>query len=88
MSLAREEGRGGDVMELDSKSEHEVYRIIDRKDGTEVGVYSRAYHNEYDFGSAAEARNANVHGIYKDRKAYAIAKYRVIYELIEPDVDA
>jgi hypothetical protein len=63
-----------------------VYRIIDRGTGKAVGSYSRAYHDEYDFESASSARNANCHGMFEDKEKYAIAKYRVIYELIEPDV--
>lgn len=63
-----------------------VYRIIDRATGEPVGSYSRAYCDEYDFSSSDEARSANCHGIFKDRDKYAIAKYRVTYELIEADV--
>jgi hypothetical protein len=65
-----------------------VYRIIDRDTGAAVGSYSRAYCDEYDFESAGRARTANVHGMFKDKRKYAIAQYRVIYELIDPDVDA
>jgi hypothetical protein len=42
---------------------------------------------EYDFHSASEARTANCHGVFEDKSKYAIAKYRVTYELIESDVD-
>lgn len=63
-----------------------VYRIINRATGTAQGVYSRAYRDEYDFASPEEARSANVHGVYADKAQYAIAKYRVVYELIDPDV--
>lgn len=63
-----------------------VYRILDRKTNTVQGVYSRAYHDEYDFGSPEAARMANVHDIYQDRARYKIAKYRVTYELLEDDV--
>ena len=68
------------------KKPEEVYRIIDRTTGEAVGSYSRAYCDEYDFYSAHDARTANCHGIFDDRKRYAIAKYRVTYELIDPDV--
>ena len=61
-----------------------VYRIIDRESGEAQGSYSRAYCDEYDFPTVFDARNANVHGIFLDEK-YAIAKYRVTYELLEPD---
>jgi hypothetical protein len=63
-----------------------IYRIIDRSTGEAQGSYSRAYCDEYDFTSAEGARSANVHGIYEDNNKYRIAKYRVIYELIEDDV--
>ena len=62
-----------------------VFRIIDRKTEEHQGVYSRAYHDEYDFNSAEEARNSNCHGIYQDKGKYKISKYRVVYELIEDD---
>jgi hypothetical protein len=65
-----------------------VFRIHDRKTGAVQSAYSRAYHDERDFDSVSSARNANVHGIYKDRREYRVAKYRVIYELIEDDCDA
>jgi hypothetical protein len=63
-----------------------VFRIIDKQTGDAVGSYSRAYCDEYDFKSPNEARNANCHGMFKDKEAYKIAKYRVTYELIEDDV--
>jgi len=63
-----------------------VYRIIDRDSGSPVGSYSRAYCDEYDFRSASEAREANVHGEFRDKKKYAIAKYRVAYTLLDDDV--
>ena len=65
-----------------------VFRIIDRVTGEAVGSYSRAYCDEYDFGSAESARTANCHGKFEDKRKYAIAKYRVIYELIDEDVDS
>lgn len=63
-----------------------VYRIID-EDGYLTGSYSRAYCHEYDFNSIEEARNANCHGIFKNKEKYKIAKYKVIYELIEESCD-
>ena len=59
-----------------------VYRIIDRATGEAVGSYSRACRDEYDFHSEEAARNANVHGMFKDENKYRIEKYRVTYELI------
>lgn len=64
-----------------------VFRIIDRESGEAVGSYSRAYCDEYDFHSPNEARNANCHGIFRDRKKYRIAKYKVTYTLIEDEAD-
>lgn len=65
---------------------YEVYRIINRQSGEAVGSYSRACCDEYNFRSAESARSANCHGEFEDKGKYAIAKYRVIYELIDPDV--
>ena len=68
-----------------------VYRIVQRGDkgwgcaGHHIGSYSRAYCDEYDFDSVFEARHANCHGEFKDEDKYAIAKYRVTYELLDPD---
>lgn len=64
-----------------------VYRIIDRKTGKAVGSYSRACCDEYDFESIEWARSANVHGMFEDKGKYAIAKYRVVYELLDGDAD-
>ena len=74
-------------MKPKEKKPETVFRIIDREGGYPVGSYSRSCHDEYDFGSAREARNANCHGMFQDKDKYAIAKYRVTYELIHPDVD-
>jgi len=62
-----------------------VYRIIQRSNGEVVGSYSRAYCDEYDFRSVDEARKANCHGMFEDTDKYAIAKYRVTYELLESE---
>ncbi len=64
-----------------------IYRIINRDSGSAVGSYSRSCHDEFDFRTPEEARNANCHGTFKDGEKYAIAKYRVAYELIDPDCD-
>lgn len=69
------------------KNQHEVYRIISKDTNKPEGVYSRAYHDEYDFESIKSARSANCHGIYKDKNKYKIAKYKVTYELIDDDCD-
>lgn len=60
-----------------------IYRIIDLKTGEAVGSYSRAYHDEFDFNTAEEARTANVHGMFEDPLKYRIAKVRVTYEEVE-----
>ena len=69
------------------KKPQTVYRIVDRKTGTHIGSYSRAYCDEFDFTSTQEARNANVHNLFKDKDKYAIAEYLVRYELINSDCD-
>ena len=72
---------------MDIKEDCEVYRILDRTYNNVIGSYSRAYHDEFNFRTVEEARNANVHGMFKDKKKYKINKYKVIFELIEDDVD-
>lgn len=74
-------------MKPNEKKSEKVFRIIDRTSGKSVGSYSRAYCDEYDFSSPEEARDANCHDIFKDKGKYAIAEYRVTYELVNPDVD-
>lgn len=64
-----------------------VFRIIDKEHQVVIGSYSRAYHDEYDFESAESARHANCHDMFENKKKYAIAKYRVTYELLDSDVD-
>jgi hypothetical protein len=74
-------------MKPKEKKPDTVFRIISSETGEAVGSYSRAYCDEYDFNSVEEARSANVHGAFEDKEKYKIAKYRVIYELIEDNVD-
>ncbi len=74
-------------MKPKEKKPEEVFRIIDRSTGEAVGSYSRAYSDEFDFSSCEDARGANCHGMFQDTGKYAIAKYRVTYELVDPDVD-
>lgn len=69
------------------KKPETVFRIIDRDTGEAQGSYSRAYCDEYDFRSKESARTANCHGIFEDKIKFAIAKYKVTYELISDDVD-
>ena len=61
----------------------EVFMILSKETGEPIGVYSRAYHDEYEFSSKEAALNANCHGIHKDESKYEIAKYKVTYERIE-----
>ncbi len=72
---------------MKSKGNRTIFRIIDRKTQKAVPSYSRAYHDEYDFGSVSNAREANCHGMFKDKKKYAIAEYAVTETLVNPDAD-
>ncbi len=74
-------------MKPKEKKPETVFRIIDKSNGNAEGSYSRAYHNEYDFNSVSIARNANCHGMFKDKEKYKIAKYKVTYTLIEDDCE-
>jgi hypothetical protein len=64
-----------------------VYRIITRSTGEAVEAYSRGDDNGYGFSSPEKARDANVHGVFQDKEKYQINKYRVVYQLIQYDVD-
>ena len=64
-----------------------VFRIIDKQTGDAVGSYSRAYCDEYDFISANQARTANCNGMFENKEKYKIAKYKVVYELIDDDCE-
>jgi len=64
-----------------------VFRIIDNDTGEAVGSYSRACCDEYDFRSVGQARNANAHGMFRDRSRYSVAKYRVVYILVDDNCD-
>jgi hypothetical protein len=65
------------------KKPETVYRIISKETGEPVSSYSRAYCDEFDFRSVREARSANCHNMFEDEEKYEIAKYRVVYELVE-----
>ena len=65
----------------------EIFKIINRVNGTLEGAYSRAYHTEYEFDSVNEARASNVNDVYQNRARYKIQKWKVTYELIDDDVD-
>ena len=70
-----------------NNKDKEVYRIIDKENGSHQGVYDRSYNNSYDFDSPCSARSANCHGIYKDWDKYKINKYKVTFTLIEEDCE-
>lgn len=74
-------------MKPKEKKPEVVFRIIQRATGEAQGSYSRACCDEYDFSSSEEARNANCHGIYRNKRRYKIAKYLVTYTLLDDDVD-
>ncbi len=74
-------------MKPKEKKPETVFRIIDKATGEAVGSYSRACCDEYDFNSVDEAKNANCHGIFRNRQKYRIAKYCVSYKLIEEDCE-
>jgi hypothetical protein len=74
-------------MKPKEKKPETVFRLIDRQSGNAIGSYSRACCDEFDFTSIDEARNANVHGMFKNVNKYKVAKYKVTYELIQDDVD-
>ncbi len=59
------------------------YRIINLESGKVEGVYTRAYHDVYDFHSPEDARNSNCHGTYLNEEKYRIAKFRITEEEIE-----
>ncbi len=84
--MDRKSSEKGKPMKPKENKPQIVFRIIDQKTGEAVGSYSRAYCDEYDFKSVQEARSANVHGMFKNREKYRIAKYRVTYELIEDNL--
>lgn len=74
-------------MKLKKVIKKKVYMIVNRHLGGICGAYSRAYHDVYEFNSPGEARNSNVHGIYKDKKEFDIAEYEVTYKLLNPNKD-
>ena len=72
-------------MKPQEKKPEIVFRVIDRETGFPVS--SRACWDQFDFDSVERARTASTYGTFTDRARYAGAKYRVIYELLDPDVD-
>lgn len=64
----------------------EIYRIVHRETDEEVGVYMPpTARDEYNFSSISAARHSNCHGIYKDKVAYKIRKYKLV--LVDDDCD-
>ncbi len=74
-------------MKTKEKKPERVFRIINNETNEATGSYSRAYCDEYDFRSIKSARNANCHGMFKDKTKYRIAEYEVIYKLINNSCD-
>jgi len=72
-----------DDREHGGKCEKVVCKIFNKETRNYEGVYSRACHDEFEFESEERARRSNCHGIYADRDAYDIHKYKVTYERIE-----
>lgn len=66
------------------KKPEEVFRVVDRETGEFIGSYSRSYCTEFDFSSAREAR-ATIFDDFRTEDNCKIARYRVIYQLIEDD---
>jgi len=62
-----------------------IYKIANRKTGAIESVYSRANHNETEFGSIDYALSAHFSGMHKNKAKYKIQKYKVTYELIDDD---
>ena len=60
-----------------------VYKLWDKKEEVFASSYSRVYHDEIEWSSESNARNANCHGMFEDKTRYAVKKYRVTYEEIE-----
>ena len=66
-----------------------VYRVIHKATG--IAQYKEGYSgftdDTYDFDSVYKARDADFYREFKDKKKYNIAKYKVIYELIDDNCD-
>lgn len=75
------------ILFLKGNMEKEVYKIIDKSTGEVQGVYSRSYHDEFEFNSAEAARASNCHGIYENNEKYKISKFKVTYTLIEDECE-
>lgn len=59
-----------------------VFMIIDKSTDEPVGVYSRAYHDIYEFSSKEKALNANCHGIHKDESKFEVVEDKVFYRRV------
>lgn len=65
-----------------------VYRIIHKATGTAGYKEGHQFSDDtYDFDSIFKARDADFYREFKDKDKYNIAKYRVIYELIDDNCD-
>lgn len=59
------------------------YMIWNKEEKCYEGVYCSSSHDEYEFGSIAEARQSNCHGTYLDADKYDIHKVEVSRERID-----
>lgn len=68
--------------------EKEIYKIVDKETNKTISVYIPPTSRDVEeFESIEDARTSNCHDIYKDKEKYRIEKYKVTYELIDPDCD-
>lgn len=59
------------------------YKIFNKETKHYQGVYSRDYHDEYEFDSEDSALNANCHGVHHDTDIYEIHKVEVTENIKE-----
>lgn len=59
-----------------------IFKIKNKKTNNYEGVYSRGYHDQYEFSSKDQALNANCHGIHKDETRYEIEEWLVTYKKV------
>jgi len=59
-----------------------IFKIWNKEKQCYEGSYSRAYHDEWEFGSADSALNANCHGAFKEPE-YEIHEVEVTRKRVE-----
>lgn len=68
--------------------EKEIYKIVDKETNKTISVYFQPTSRDVEeFNSIEDARTSNCWGTYRNKEKYRIEKYKVIYELIDPDCD-